>query len=101
MNLGLQRRRKLMRWKPRLDRSRRPPAVLRTILRFSPLSLGGLGIEAMYPAAPWLLGLLEYVYYGVVGLFALHLLLDFTQAVCVTGLVVQTHLSISRPSGKS
>jgi trk system potassium uptake protein len=73
-----------MKWKPRFDWGSGTRAALRTILLCAPLALVGLGIEALYPPVPPLLGLLEYVYYGVVGLFALHLVLDFTQAASKT-----------------
>jgi trk system potassium uptake protein len=73
-----------MRWKPWSDWGRWTPAALRTILRFTPLTLVGLGIEALDPAVPWLRGLLECVYYAVVGLYALHLVLDFSQAASKT-----------------
>jgi trk system potassium uptake protein len=73
-------RRGLMRWKPRIDWGRGIPAGLRMPLRFAPLALLGLGIEALYPDVLWLQGLLECAYYAIVGLFALQLILDFSQA---------------------
>ncbi|HSF30619.1 MAG TPA: TrkH family potassium uptake protein [Candidatus Tectomicrobia bacterium] len=69
-----------MRWKPRIDSGREIPAALRMLLRLTPLALLGLGIEALYPDVRWLRRWLEGAYYGVVGLFALQLSLDFLRA---------------------
>ena len=73
-----------MRWKLWLDRRSGTPAALRTIILFTPLTLGGCGLEAAYSTGPRLPELLQYVYYGVVGLFTLHLVLDFIQAASKT-----------------
>jgi trk system potassium uptake protein len=67
-------------WKPPIDWTSRVASTLHSVLFFAPLSLVGLGVEAVYPSAAGLRGLLEYAYYGVVGLFALQLVLDFWQA---------------------
>jgi trk system potassium uptake protein len=74
----------MMMWKSHIDWGSRTPAALRTILLFAPLTLIGVGLEAVYPSILWLRGFLELVYYAVVGLFALHLVLDFTHAVSKT-----------------
>jgi trk system potassium uptake protein len=70
----------MMVWKPRIDWARGLTSALRTVLLFTPLTLVGVGIELVYPSVLWLRGVLEYAYYGVVGLFALHLVLDFAGA---------------------
>jgi trk system potassium uptake protein TrkH len=70
----------MVRWKPRIGWGGVALATLRTVIFFTPLTLVGLGIEAMYPSVPWLRRLLECVYYGVVGSFALYLVLNFSQA---------------------
>jgi trk system potassium uptake protein TrkH len=49
------------------------------------LTLAGLGIEAAHSVPPQLSGLLEYVYYGVVGLFTLQLVFGFTQTASKAG----------------
>jgi trk system potassium uptake protein TrkH len=74
----------MMMWKPRIDWGNGTPAALRTILLFAPLTLIGVGLEAVYPSTLWLRGFLDLVYYTVVGLFALQLVLDFTHAVSKT-----------------
>jgi trk system potassium uptake protein len=73
-----------MQWKPQIDWDNGTPAALRFLLRFTPLTLLGLGIEALYADIPRLQWLLECVYYAVVGLFALHLVFDFSQAASKT-----------------
>ncbi|MDQ3830278.1 MAG: hypothetical protein M3361_13470, partial [Candidatus Tectomicrobia bacterium] len=67
-------------WKPPIDWRSRVTLTLRRVLLFTPLSLVGLGVEAVYPSGAALRGLFESVYYGVVGLFALQLVLDFWRA---------------------
>jgi trk system potassium uptake protein TrkH len=64
-------------WKPPIDWTSRLTPTLRTVLFFTPLSLVGLGIEAALPSVS---GSLDYVYYTVVGIFALQLVLDFSHA---------------------
>jgi trk system potassium uptake protein len=73
-----------MQWKPQIDWNSGTPAALRFLLRFAPLTLLGLGIEALYADIPRLQWLLECVYYAVVGLFALQLVFDFSQAASKT-----------------
>jgi trk system potassium uptake protein TrkH len=70
----------MMRWKSPIGWGSAALTTLRPIIFITPLTLVGLGIEAMYPSIPWLRGLLESVYYGVAGLFALHLVVHFAQA---------------------
>jgi trk system potassium uptake protein TrkH len=67
-------------WKPPIDWLSRVTFILRRLLFFTPLSLVGLGVEAVYPSGAALRELFEYVYYGVAGLFALRLVLDFWHA---------------------
>ncbi|MGH8064324.1 MAG: TrkH family potassium uptake protein [Candidatus Entotheonellia bacterium] len=74
----------MVKWKPRIGWGSAALATLRALTFFTPLILVGLAIEAVYPAVPWLRGPLECVYYGVVGLFALHLVLSFSQAASKT-----------------
>jgi trk system potassium uptake protein len=74
----------MLKWKPRIGWASAALITLRALTVLTPLILIGLAIEAMYPAVPWLRGPLECVYYGVVGLFALHLVLSFSQAASKT-----------------
>jgi trk system potassium uptake protein len=70
----------MVRWKPPIGWGTVALTTLRSIIFITPLALVGLGIEAMYPSIPWLRGLLDPVYYGMAGLFAVHLVFTFSQA---------------------